>query len=220
MKIIELKRLIFAVAMIMAVGSCASSPEGGKRGDRRGGGDTETSEAGKRKAPEVEQAEQLAQAQPRVSLRNYEEINRTYSALTGIPMADMREAYQKVFGSLPKSTDVRDLSGASLSSYRDLAANYCDAMVNNQTLIAQRFPGIDFSQSAGNTFADLEGFIENLLGQFWGVDLENVPPLSEAMPIFLDLVNELIVDHPQSTGANIYVGACTLALISTPVLTR
>lgn len=96
---------------------------------------------------------------PDIGMRTFDEINATLSALTGIPVASdsvspvtgktVGETYALVRRALPAVADFNAYSASHQMAATQLAAAYCDALVQDTTLRAQVFagpPAFDFQR--------------------------------------------------------------------------
>ena len=140
-----------------------------------------------------EEIVEIKDLQPRVQLRDFNEINRTYSVLTGIPMADMQTVFEAQKTSLPGSNNPADIGGAKINSAKELAANYCNAMSLNDQLRTERFPGINFAGGApAQVYANVETFAGMVIDHFWGTGLESLPDRAVSVAEMSLLINDLI----------------------------
>ena len=171
--------------------------------------------------PNLDPDADIKDLQPRVQLRNFNELNRTYSVLTGIPMADMQTVFEGLKTSLPSSENVADIGGAKINGAKELAANYCNAMSINNQLRTERFPGIDFNGAPAQAYSDVNAFAGMVIDHFWGVGLDTLPERSESLAEMSLLINDLITGNPGADKTpGVLMGACMAALSSTPVLLK
>lgn len=96
-------------------------------------------------APEPEDLE----AQPRVGVRTFAEINASLSAMTGIPVTDggVVETYEAVKQQMPPAENIKGFLVAHQMGITQLAVKYCNVLANSQSRMQAMFPGFN-----GTTF--------------------------------------------------------------------
>ena len=172
--------------------------------------------------PSLELEEDLAikDLQPRVGVRDFEEINRTYAVLTGVSLADVRDVFLRLKASLPGSNNPAELSGATINAAKELAANYCDIMSKDVTLRAV-FTGVNFDLPPAQAYADVRMFAGQVIDRFWGTGLDHLPNREISVEIMAELVTDLITNNPGADKTpGILMGACMTALSASPVLMK
>ncbi|GAA5442979.1 hypothetical protein Misp06_01155 [Microbulbifer sp. NBRC 101763] len=106
------------------------------------------------------------EAQPRIGLRRFEQINASLSRATGISSAhpDVMETWETVKRQLPVSSDITGFLAAQQMGITQLAVKYCSTLVDSNER-SSYFPGFDFSASAGTAFdsADKRALVINPL---------------------------------------------------------
>jgi hypothetical protein len=156
-------------------------------------------------------------------LRNYEQINATMSAVTGIPRntpAINTLFRNELSTALPTDNDVKAFIGSGQVAIYKLAVEYCDALVRDTTRRATFFPGFNFAGTPAVALnaAGKEAIADALITNVWGKDLESLPPHAESIDSVVSLIDELMVGKttPAQTAA-VVTGACTAVLASAPV---
>jgi hypothetical protein len=98
-------------------------------------------------APEPENLE----AQPRVGVRTFAEINASLSAMTGIPVTDtgVVATFEAVKQQMPPAENIKGFLVAHQMGITQLAVKYCNVLANSQSRMQAMFP--DFN---GTTFDD------------------------------------------------------------------
>ena len=89
-----------------------------------------------------------------IGIRTFEEIDVTMSTLTGVPRTNsaVRNTYLTVQQQLPPNTTIGGFSSSHQIGIAQLAIEYCNALVDDTTLRASYFPGVNFSASASTAF--------------------------------------------------------------------
>ncbi|MCO4754212.1 MAG: hypothetical protein KC478_07005 [Bacteriovoracaceae bacterium] len=155
-----------------------------------------------------------------IGIKNFEQINKTMSALTGVRIdrSNINNVYQDIIAQLPTDNKIDTFLAAHQVAVTKLAAEYCDTVVNDTTLRANVWSGFNFGATANNAF-DSNGtsnFINLTLNSFWGLGVD----LAGRSPAGLELqtlVNELKVGEnlgASSTTRKIAKGVCIATLAS------
>lgn len=121
--------------------------------------------------------------QPDIGIKNFEEINASLAAVTGVSSTNTSVAntYNTVKQALPTAEAVEGFSSAQQAAITQLAVGYCDALVNDTTLRGTVFPGFNFGASVGTAFATAaqrDQIIVPLYNRAVGVNLGSQPPLA------------------------------------------
>lgn len=89
---------------------------------------------------------------PEIGVKNYEQINMTMAELTGVSPADTNVArvYAEVEMQLPNDNSIKSFSSAHQVAITKLAAEYCNALVDNGTLRTAVWPSFNFSGTPTN----------------------------------------------------------------------
>jgi len=172
-----------------------------------------------------------------IGMRTFDEINATYAAVTGVdpeePSVDM--TYQELRQSLPAVEDVNTFLSSHQVAIAQLAIEYCNALVEDTSLRAQKFPNFNFGAPAATAFsaANRGDFVEPLITMAVG----NGPtgPQIATQPTFTAVNTELatfaasggrpdnlvqrLVDGGSSTSA-VAKGVCAATLGSAVTLVQ
>jgi hypothetical protein len=195
--------------------------EGGVADETAGAaGDGSTGTAG----AETKDADQLVrEATTDVGIKNFLQINATFSALTGVPttQAAVNTAFQAVKTQLPSGNSIKTFSASVQVAVSKLAAAYCDVSLNDATLRAKIVPNFNFAGNVATALdaAGQETMINGLMASFWGDLASGVDQTaSKAMlaTLMTDLRTGLETGAVAQTHA-IAVGMCTGTLASSPV---
>lgn len=109
---------------------------------------------------------------PEIGMRTFDEINASLSALTGVPVASssaspvtektVSETFALVRRALPSVADFNAYSASHQMAATQLAAAYCDALVQDVALREALFPAppvFDFSRNVGDSGIDWRNHI-------------------------------------------------------------
>jgi mono/diheme cytochrome c family protein len=159
-------------------------------------------------------------ASPDVGLRTFDEINATFSKLTGVSITSptVVSTFSNVRQQLPAVESIDAFLASHQTGIAQLAIAYCSALVDNATLRAQFFPGLDPSQTGavfgGSNQANRDVVI-NALGTKIVGNLASQPTQTEIYVEVNDLLQK-IASGPTGTksgGAGIAMkGACAAVL--------
>lgn len=104
--------------------------------------------------PEVD-PNQVREVTPDYGVKNFEQIYYTMSTLTGVEPTNSRvvNVYDDVSSKLPNDNDIKTFSSANQVAIVKLAAEYCDVMLENNTLRTRVYPNFNFTQNPGQAFS-------------------------------------------------------------------
>lgn len=119
-------------------------------------------------------------ARPSIGVRDFYEIQATMSKITGIPMdqPDVAQTYERVKQQLPTLTDIDFFTSAHQMGVTQLAIEYCNALVEDNTARTSYFPGFNFTESAATAFnstAKRDMIFDPLLINTMGSNLTSQP---------------------------------------------
>lgn len=145
------------------------------------------------------------EGQPLLGLRTFAEVNATLSALTTVPHTDAAvfNSYQKVRQQLPSAANMEGFLAAHQMGVTQLSVSYCNALVNDQELRADYFPGFDFSATSSTAF-DTSGrdqVIEPLLQRLLAGEVGGSALSSQAEPEVLRTELNNLIDIMTECGA-------------------
>ena len=119
---------------------------------------------------------------PRIGLKTFDEIDATYSAVTGVRRENFTAVdmtYQELRQSLPTVEDINTFLSSHQVAIAQLAIQYCDALVNvnGDTGSGTMFPGFSFDAPPGTAFsaANRGLFIDPLIDGVMGTGLASQP---------------------------------------------
>ncbi|WP_444920346.1 LamG domain-containing protein [Microbulbifer sp. CnH-101-G] len=132
------------------------------------------------------------EAQPRIGLRRFEQINASLSRATGISSAhpDVMETWEAVKRQLPVSSDITGFLAAQQMGITQLAVKYCSTLVDSNAR-GSYFPGFDFNAPANTAFDSaskraliIDPLKQNLLGHEMTWHDGSHSQLASAPPLF------------------------------------
>jgi hypothetical protein len=171
----------------------------------------------------------LNEVRPEVGIRNFDQINNTMAALTGVDPSrrNVRDTFAALTQQLPGGNDVRSFVSSHQTGIFKLALEYCDALVESGTLRSALFgSGIDFNapvSTALGTPARKQLVADRLIDRFVGANLAHQPGPQEIGPIVTGLLDQLTAQCPNASSCSstrtrsIVKAACSAVLSSAPV---
>lgn len=114
-----------------------------------------------------------------IGLKTFDEVNASMARLTGVATTqpDVRDTFLTVKQQLPTVETIQGFLSSHQMAVTQMAIQYCDALVSDDTLRAGFFPGFDFSAPASAAF-DTTGrdqIVSALLTGFVGQNLGTQP---------------------------------------------
>lgn len=167
---------------------------------------------------------------PQTGLRNFDQINNTMSALTGVPRDDRRveRTFEGLTQQLPGSNDLRGFVSSHQVGAFKLGIEYCDRMVESRTRREAIFgTGFNFRADTFTAFSDpnMKALIaDRLIERFYGTGLALQPDVAESRPYLTQLIDDLTTqcnapsDCDRDFTQNVVKGVCTAVISSGPVL--
>lgn len=171
-----------------------------------------------------------------VGIKNFDQVNATFSVLTGVPEtnANVRAEYNAIRASLPLNNDIRTFGGSTQNALLKLAARYCDEAMRSDALRVNVLPGnLLLPTNAALTVANVDNtvpaqaltpannakIVDFMIDKFWNRPA-NAPANEDDMRL-ITLINELALNEAASgtTTRNVLTGVCTAALANANVFT-
>jgi hypothetical protein len=141
----------------------------------------------------------------RVGLKTFDEIDATYSAVTGVDRMDFANVdmtFQELRQSLPAVEDINTFLSSHQVAIAQLAIAYCDAMIGSNASpnpdAATKFPGFQFGAAPGTAFAagtERDKFVVPLINDIMGTGLAS-------QPAYADVYSELASFTASGTRPN------------------
>ncbi|HLT92246.1 MAG TPA: LamG domain-containing protein [Woeseiaceae bacterium] len=136
---------------------------------------------------------------PRFGVRTFDEINATMAELTGIDPEDpeIDETFQALRQSLPAIESPEAFLASHQVAVAQLAIEYCNALLEDDDLAADYFPGFDFGATPSIAYAERHLVIDPLLRRMMGVDIGT-------QPLYADIADELgYIEEDETRPANL-----------------
>ena len=140
----------------------------------------------------------------RVGLKTFDEIDATFSAVTGVERTDFVNVdmtFQELRQSLPAVEDISTFLSSHQVAIAQLAIAYCDALVNvdgNADGSGTIFPGFNFDAPEATAFApgSRDLFVNPLIDRFMGTGLVTQPDRAD---VYAELASYLSTgDRPDN----------------------
>lgn len=170
-------------------------------------------------------ATEVARTAASVGVQNFEQIDASFSALTGMSRFNnnnIRDAYNANFLGLPNNNSVKSFNAANTMAVFKLASTYCSELSNNMTARNSFYNGVlDLTRTPSQvlaTAAQKQAFIDGMMTRLWGAGVEEGNPMNQARSELLLLVDELLADENMgsaNTTRIVSVGICA-AMLSSP----
>ncbi len=124
-------------------------------------------------------------AQPQLGIKNFEDLNASMSAVTGISPTTtaVKTTYDTVKQALPTAEAIEGFSSSQQSAITQLAVAYCNALATDSGRRAAYFPGFAFGDppnTAFNSAAKRDQIIVPLYNRAVGQNLTSQPALGDA----------------------------------------
>lgn len=179
-----------------------------------------------------------------VGVLNFEQIDATFSAITGMSRfnnTDIRNAYNENFLGLPETNDIKSFNAANTMAVFKLASQYCASMVQNNTARNNFFNGIiNLDQAPSSVLSNSTqklAFVNGMISKIWGDNVadtdmlngydamkldadgnEVMMPIPGARNELMSLVDDLLDGENQgssNTSRSVAIGVCA-AMLSSP----
>jgi len=159
---------------------------------------------------------------PSIGIRDFAQVNASLAIITGIPTTNPNVAatFEAVHQALPINPDIEGFISSQQMAVTQLAIQYCDELVNTETLRSSFFPGFNFSADVSSAFSDPSLIINPLLTRGIG----NVATQPDHQAVSLELT--ALINRLSSCGGScepdrterVVKGACAAVLGSAAVL--
>lgn len=147
-------------------------------------------------------ATEAARTAASVGVLNFEQIDATFSAITGMSRFnnnDIRDAFNENFLGLPESNDIKAFNAANTMAIFKLASQYCASMVANTTARNAFFGDfINLNQSPNSVLSNStqkRAFVDGMISKAWGVADDEMLNGYQAMKLDAD-GNEVMSSIP------------------------
>ncbi len=152
-----------------------------------------------------------------IGIKNYEELNLTFSFLTGVPKFDLTSiAFRNIYFMLPAENSLEFFSYTMQMAIINLASEYCHQLLASQLTASQVWSSFDPSKNLETNFNVLSKrdlFISEMLIKFWPgeSDEEIAKAKLELTTLFADLMSNTLLTASSYTVA---LNMCTVPLAS------
>ncbi len=158
--------------------------------------------------------------QPQLGVRTFERINATMAQITGVPPTtpSVAQTYATVQQQLPTVPQVNAFLASHQTGVAQLAIAYCSALVDDNTLRASFFPGLDLTQPASTYFSSAGNrqlVVGPLVAKGVGTGLTTQPDPSAELNT---LIQQLASSSAPGRTAIVTKAACAAVLGSAAVL--
>ncbi len=162
-----------------------------------------------------------------VGIRNFDQINAAMAALTEIRgNATITKRFVSLQARLPNSNEIKSFSFSAQGAITELAAEYCTALINNNTYTTQRTAAIGMinlgaAPSVALITAGKVDVANNLISKFWGSSAITLPANATSQTNIVNLITAVVAGETDNatTTKNAVIAACTTVLASSPVST-
>lgn len=152
-----------------------------------------------------------------VGIKNFEQINNTMSALTGVPTSDaaIMTVYNDIAIQLPTDNNVKNFLPSMQVAITKLATEYCDRTVETEAYRSKIWTTVNFTQGPATTLtsANKTTMINQTVEKFFG-PIEQVE-IDKVKSELLSLYDMLIAGESTTASATtrkIVKGICTASL--------
>lgn len=133
---------------------------------------------------------------PDIGMRLFAEINTTMSAVTGVSTtnSNVRTTYSNIEQQLPVAESIDGFLSAHQVAVSQLAIEYCNALVEDSSLRAAYFPGVNFNADVTTAFgssAARDLVFDPLLTHMLNTNLSTQPGVATVKAELNDLVDML-----------------------------
>lgn len=164
----------------------------------------------------------IARTATSVGLKNFEQIDASFSALTGIPRSNnnVRSAYNDNFLGLPGNNAVKENNASKVMAIFKVASAYCVEAANSNS---QLFQGFNLGQASGTALGNNAGkmaLVDAVIAGAWGQGVEDGETMSMSRNELSALIDELLQGQGSSaqTTRRVAAGVCAAALSSPQVI--
>jgi len=164
---------------------------------------------------------------PEYGIRTFAQINNTMAVLTGVDASATKETYVDLEQQLPGTANLEAFVSANQIGIAKLSLEYCDAMVESNTLRSNFFGDtFEFTSPVVTALSDQakrDIIINNLVDKMIGTNLSTQPTLAEIQPEINQLMDELSAncnvadDCDAARTRTIVKAACASVLASAAV---
>lgn len=158
-----------------------------------------------------------------VGVKNFEQVLETMSVLTGVDANTnaINNTYEDLKTQLPTNNDIKTFLPAHQVAVTKLAAEYCDELVDDNSLRGSVWPGFNFGGTPTNSL-NANGratIINQAIDKFWGMGTISAVDKNAAIVELQILVADLIANEANNsaTTRTVVKGVCIATLATARV---
>jgi len=164
-----------------------------------------------------------------IGMRVFDEVNASMAKLTTVSSTTptVNSTYLTVETGLPTVFDIQSVSSGAQIASAQLAMQYCQALVNDQTLAPAFFPGMNFNAAPSSAFATTAGMdqvVQPLINHLIGQNIATQPAATAVSTELYSLITDLSSCGggacPAGRTQTITMAACTAILSSATTLIK
>ena len=164
-----------------------------------------------------------------IGMRVFDEVNASMAKLTTVSSTTptVNSTYLTVETGLPTVFDIQSVSSGAQIASAQLAMQYCQALVNDQTLAPAFFPGMNFNAAPSSVFATTAGMdqvVQPLINHLIGQNIATQPAATAVSTELYSLITDLSSCGggacPAGRTQTITMAACTAILSSATTLIK
>jgi hypothetical protein len=158
-----------------------------------------------------------------VGVKNFEQVLETMSVLTGVDANTntINDTYQDLKTQLPTNNDIKTFLPAHQVAVTKLAAEYCDELVDDNSLRGSVWPGFNFGGTPTNSLNanGRANIINQAIDKFWGMGTVSAVDKNAAIVELQILVADLVANeaNTQTTTRTVVKGVCIATLATARV---
>lgn len=154
-----------------------------------------------------------------VGVKNFEQINNTMSALTGVPITDSAivTVYNDISIQLPTDNNVKNFLPSMQVAITKLATEYCDRTVETDAYRVKIWPSVNFAVGPSTTFTatNKTTMINQTVEKFFGpIEQAEIDKVKTELLALYDSLNAGESQTSSATTKKIVKGLCTASLSS------
>lgn len=135
-------------------------------------------------------------AQPDVGIKVFDEINATMSTITGVPPTEtnVSATFDRLQEQLPTVETIDGFLASQQVGVAQLAIEYCNSLVEDGTLRANFWPGVDFNAAAGPLASNATaraGIIDPIIAHAINSNVSSQPAVADVRAELDSLVTRL-----------------------------
>lgn len=172
-------------------------------------------------------ATEVARTSTSIGIKDFEQIHKTMSVLTGINPAnerDVRDVYGELSTQLPNENDVKQFNNSIQFAIFKLGSAYCDVMLDDSNYYNAVFTSINVGSSPNQVLNNQAGklnLVNDLINRFWGAGVQDAAIVSQTQTDLVALLDDLLTGEDLGRGATtrkVAKGVCASLIATPPVI--